>query len=190
MSESESSSEDSQTYSAQDILLSRLRFYRPRLEKFVVWLNQFENAVSIPGITEEKKKELFFMMIPDIINDFLKCQNASIDFSQLSYENIVTIYDSELSLDSSRYSLYERKFFHRIQYETETIEEYADSLMKLLLNIRTGLYKEEDLCNKFIDGLFDEQIRAFLQCFNNQDFESTITTATHIDFEKKIRRKK
>jgi hypothetical protein len=128
-------------------------------EEWTTWITQFETIAYRCGWSEDEKLD---QLLPS-----LKGVAAQFVFSQLS-SHTINCYADLIAELNSRFRVIETprsfaaKFSRRAQRHGETVEEFAADL-KMLYDrahrCRDRQTREEDLVRRFLDGLYDEEIK-------------------------------
>lgn len=154
--------------------------YRLQDCDFYEWLNVFEYVTEIVGIPYNKTVQFFFKMVDEEVHLDVRRINPTVNFYEISYQETILIYHNYIYPLRNKIDLYRRRFSCRIQFEQETIEKFADILLKMYknccYNYRTGARVRE----QFIKGLRDEDIRTYLRSFSTMSFQHAVEEA--IDF--------
>ncbi|KAI4476118.1 hypothetical protein M0804_013848 [Polistes exclamans] len=150
-------------------------------EEFYLWLNKFESVANIIKIPEDKMVELFNKMVDNNFHERIKNINPHVNFSELSYEQIINHYLCFFPPADETY-LHRKRFFCRDQYKQETIDNYAYCLEKIHNNCYYTCYVDERLCDQFTNGILDDDIKKYLNKIPYLSFDETVKKA--IEFVK------
>ena len=136
-------------------------------ESWSIWINRFEAIADLRGWNEEKRLD---MLLPK-----LQSQVGEYAFGVLprrflnSYKELVGELNSIFgTVEIPR--VYASKFHNRVQGEDESIEEYAVALRCLYFKgykHRDSQTREEDLVQRFLDGLKDQDMRFAVEFHKN-----------------------
>ncbi|KAI4476844.1 hypothetical protein M0804_013288 [Polistes exclamans] len=161
--------------------LSIVHIYNPKREgMFYSWLNKFEYVADIINVPNDKMVEFFTKMIDNDIHMAVKSIHPCVNFSELSYDEIINLYLNLFSL-SNLNDLHERRLVCRIRYEQETIEKYAESLRKIYNKCSYTNLSEKIICEQFIKGIRNDDIKTELMKTPDISFDEMVTFA--IQFE-------
>ncbi|KAI4476679.1 hypothetical protein M0804_013400 [Polistes exclamans] len=156
-------------------------FHPEEEERFYDWFNKFEYVTDIVGVPDDKLIEFFDEMIDNDVHKSVKKRFSSVNFFELSYEQLTNHYLRYYAF-SYESNIHEKRFMCRTQYEKETIQKYVYNLRKILNKCNFTDNPIEKLIERFIDGIRDDDIRSYL---NKSSFTSfTEIVAKAIEFEK------
>ncbi|KAI4476670.1 hypothetical protein M0804_013391 [Polistes exclamans] len=140
-------------------------------------------------VPDDKIIPFFNKMVHRDVHKNVKHAYPFIKFPELSYEEIINHYLTYFS-SSFENDLHKSRFICRKQYENETIvivtmlivEINADCLQKIYYQCRFISRMEEELCEKFINGIRNDDLRNYLIKSPSLLFDETILKA--IEFSK------
>ncbi|KAI4476678.1 hypothetical protein M0804_013399 [Polistes exclamans] len=155
----------------------KIHTYNPNYKlPFYKWLNKFEYIAGILGIPNIKMVRFFNKMVDDGVHKTVKEANPSINFSTLSYENIIDYYLCYFA-PSYESNLHRRRFNCRIQYLQEPVENYANNLRKIYNKCNYTYNSEKHLCNKFVNGIHDDELKTYLNETPDLSFKEMVVKA-------------
>ncbi|KAI4476667.1 hypothetical protein M0804_013388 [Polistes exclamans] len=164
--------------------LSMIQSYNPEKDGlFYEWLNKFEYVADTIGVPDNLMVEFFNGMVDDDVHESVMETNQSVNFSELSYDEIINHYLRYFS-SSDDIDLHRKRFLCRNQYEQESIENYADCLRKIYYKCSDINRLEEELCIQFLNGIRDDKIKAYFKEFPRLSFDHMIVMI--IAFQKEI----
>ncbi|KAI4473188.1 hypothetical protein M0804_015447 [Polistes exclamans] len=150
-------------------------------EKFHEWVNQFEYAAHIIGVPNNRMLEFFYKMVDNDFHSSVRIINSIVEFPTLSYEQTLELYHKFFSSNTNT-NLHRRRFFVRNQYKEEPIEHYANCLHEIYNKCNYTNRTNERLCEKFIKGICDKDIKNYLSNTPKLSFNEMVAKA--IEFEK------
>ncbi|XP_014611738.1 PREDICTED: uncharacterized protein LOC106790962 [Polistes canadensis] len=165
-------------------VLLLLRPYK-KLNKysFCLWLNKFEYIADMIEIPNDKMVEIFNKMVDNNDQEVIKQNNPSVNFSALSYKEIINQYFRYFTTMDVKY-VHRIRFVQRNQYEQEPLEKYANSLQKIYKKCAYRDEREKKLCEKFINGLCDNDIKAHIRKLSILPYNETVEKVLEIaEFE-------
>ncbi|KAI4476669.1 hypothetical protein M0804_013390 [Polistes exclamans] len=163
MSNEDSLNETQQIIYYRNQALSMMNIFELQEEWFFpTWLNKFEYVADMIEVSDDKMGELFIAMLHDNVHKPIKKNNASLNLSKISYENITNYYLRHYSIYYD-INLYRRRFTLRKQYEQEPIKKYANNLHKLHIKCSYTISSEKRLREEFLNGIRDKGIRLYLK---------------------------
>ncbi|KAI4476681.1 hypothetical protein M0804_013402 [Polistes exclamans] len=157
---------------------SRLKTFHPiNEEEFYEWLNKFEYVAGIIGVSSDDEiVKLFNTMVHTDIHARVQEYYSCVNFSELSYEEIVHRYLRCLSLSTKSY--FHRKRLHcRKQYEQETIENYARVLHKLYDKCKYTDLSDKRLREHFLNGINDNKIKTYIRKYSDLSYDPMVAIA-------------
>ncbi|KAI4476271.1 hypothetical protein M0804_013725 [Polistes exclamans] len=152
-------------HSDDDSLNSYISKASVMLEKFhshempiFPWLNKLESVADYVGVPDHKMAEFLYSMLesPEDLN--ITKEESSGNSFNYSYEEVkAKFFHCYAYMNITK--LARERFRARVQYEHETVEKYAESLKKLFDECSyKGEYRSK-LRNKFVHGLYDDDLR-------------------------------
>ncbi|XP_014611739.1 PREDICTED: uncharacterized protein LOC106790963 [Polistes canadensis] len=165
-------------------VLLLLRPYK-KLNKysFCLWLNKFEYIADMIEIPNDKMVEIFNKMVDNNVQEVIKQNNPSVNFSALSYEEIINQYFRYFTTMDVKY-VHRIRFVQRYQYKQEPLEIYANSLHKIYNKCEYRDEREKKLCDKFINGIRDNEIKAHIKKLSILPYNETVEKVLEIaEFE-------
>ncbi|XP_015185950.1 PREDICTED: uncharacterized protein LOC107071452, partial [Polistes dominula] len=168
--------EDNLICSYQNQALTLMQVYKlEEKEEFFEWLRRFQYVANTISIPPDKIIEFFNCMVDTDVHTYVNKTYPIYDFCIFSYEDTVKHYSIVL---------YRRRFISREQYENESILEYSYNLIKIFNECHYRINPEEKLCEQFINGLQDDNIRNHLKQKPCLSFYGTVAQA--MEFLKNI----
>ncbi|KAI4476851.1 hypothetical protein M0804_013295 [Polistes exclamans] len=143
---------------------------------FYKWLNKFEYTADILGIPEMNMVRFFNKKVSDCIHTNVKKDNPSVNFFELSYEDIIKYYLRYFA-PSYEIDLHMKRFMCRKQYLQESIEKYANNLKKIYKNCNYTENMEQELYVRFVTGVRDDDLRKYLNENPELSFDETVAKA-------------
>ncbi|KAI4476846.1 hypothetical protein M0804_013290 [Polistes exclamans] len=144
---------------------------------FSAWINKFEYVAKMIEVPDNRMIEFFYKMVENDVHQRVSKTFSSVRFPELSYEKIINhyLYYFASTFESD---LYRRRIMCRFQYEQETIMEYANNLKEMYKKCNKLYRKEINLCEQFVGGIRDDDIRSHLNKLNlNLSFDETVAKA-------------
>ncbi|KAI4476662.1 hypothetical protein M0804_013383 [Polistes exclamans] len=161
----------------------KIQTYIPQKEGvFFVWLNKFEYVANMIEVPNDKMIEFFNKMVDNNVHTSIKQSFSNVEFSELSYDDIIKHYLCYFNF-YNKSDLHRQRFICRDQYEKETIAIYANNLQKIYNKCDEKNNFEEELCEKFIDGMFNKNIRNFLSTMRGLSFDGMVIMAIAVENE-------
>ncbi|KAI4476660.1 hypothetical protein M0804_013381 [Polistes exclamans] len=155
----------------------KIQTYNPKKKgEFYVWLNKFEYVADLIEVPDNKMIEFFNNMVDNDVHTSIKQTLPTVNFSGLSYEEIINYYLRYFD-PFNESDLHRKRFECRNQYEKETIKKYADSLRKIYNKVNYTNNREAELCKQFFNGIRDDEIRADLKHFTGITFNYMVELA-------------
>ncbi|XP_043485983.1 uncharacterized protein LOC122513619 isoform X1 [Polistes fuscatus] len=145
-------------------------------EAFYMWLNKFESVANIISVPTNKMVKFFIKMVDNNFHEHMKKISRNVNFSKLSYDEIIKHYLRFFPPADETY-LHRKRFFCRDQYEEETINNYAYCLQKIHKNCYYKCYVDERLCDQFTNGILDNDTKKYLNKIPFLSFDETVTKA-------------
>ncbi|KAI4476849.1 hypothetical protein M0804_013293 [Polistes exclamans] len=163
--------------------LTMINFYNQNKEGiFYLWLNKFEYVADFVKVPNKKMVEFFNNMVDQNVHTSVKTKFLTVNFSELTYEQIIDYYLRYFATDDET-NLYRNRFICRNQYEEETIENYANRLRKIYNMCGYESNPEERLlCERFINGMLDNDLRNLLKGLSCLSFDEMVQFA--VDYPK------
>ncbi|KAI4476794.1 hypothetical protein M0804_013238 [Polistes exclamans] len=157
-----------------------IHVYNPEKEgMFYLWLNKFEYVVDVVGVPNYLMVQLFCNMVDNNVHRNVKMGFPSVHFYKLSYDKIINHY-LRFFAPSDEIYLHRKRFYGRHQYEQETIENYANHLQKIYNKCNYTCRTDERLCDQFIRGISDDDIRNHLNQIHGLSFCEIVIEAIAI----------
>ncbi|KAI4476668.1 hypothetical protein M0804_013389 [Polistes exclamans] len=157
--------------------ISMFRTYNNITEgAFYEWVNKFEYVTEIIELPGNKIIEFFKNMVHSDVHDIVKESNTSVKISDLSYEQIINHYLRCLCL-STELTLHRERFMCRRQYEHETLQHFADSLWRIQYYCNYRDHLDERLRDKFHQGIYDENIKSYIDKYPDLSFDVMVAIA-------------
>lgn len=150
--------------------------------RFYIWLNKFEFVADIIKVPKNMMFELFRHMVDEDTYAHVQSCFPCINYSQLSYEGIIKLFHKLFDYFDDERETYRERFRSREQFEQELILKYAANLEKLYSRCEFITRKNARICDRFISGLRDEEIRGKLE----QLLECPFIRVVHIALEMTI----
>ncbi|KAI4473670.1 hypothetical protein M0804_015241 [Polistes exclamans] len=164
-----------------NLAISMIPIYNQEHEEvFYAWLNKFEYVMDVIGVPDKKKVKFFNEMIDNNVHNIVKQNYFSVQFSKLSYENIISYYLRYFD-SSYKNDLHRKRFMCRNQYEQETIENYANSLRQIYNKCNFEIDQEKVLCEQFVNGIRENDTRIHLNKTPGLSFDEMVTKAIEFD---------
>ncbi|KAI4473768.1 hypothetical protein M0804_015186 [Polistes exclamans] len=154
-----------------------MQIYDSEKEDFNCWLNRFECVADLISIPKYQMGKVFLKMVNNNVRERIQIINPAINLSKLPYQKIIAHYLRFFSPNEDY--LHRRRFKFRKQYNKESIEEYANRLLKIY-NKCYKIYQsvpEEELCVQFIKGIRDNHNRSFLCITRGLTFNDAVKKA-------------
>ncbi|KAI4476687.1 hypothetical protein M0804_013408 [Polistes exclamans] len=166
----------------QNEVISRIDIYHPIYgDEFYLWLNKFEFVASVLMIPDDMKIKIFNKTVHDDVHTTVRKTYSLFNFSDLSYDKLVNLYLS-IFVSPDELTLHRDRFMSRIQYEHETIENYFNSLKKIIDKCNYGKNTTDILYKQFINGLRENDVRTHLKENPSLTYDQLVAEA--IKFEK------
>ncbi|XP_043485374.1 uncharacterized protein LOC122513167 [Polistes fuscatus] len=160
---------------------SFLEKFNPRRIQFFSWLNNFESVIDHIELPDNKRVEFFLEMLeyPEMKEDIRNVLQITFKKKSINhtYEEVVSKF-SAFHTGLPTTDFYRMRFQDRVQYKHETIKKYAESLEKLYSHCS---YKNKYYLKiQFVRGLYEEQIRIFLNKHKNIEFDEALKKAVEL----------
>ncbi|KAI4476718.1 hypothetical protein M0804_013335 [Polistes exclamans] len=166
--------QDNQITEYQERMIGMLRPFEELEEcTFCAWLNVFEFVTDMIEIPNDKMAEIINKKINNNFQELIKQNNPSVNFSELSYDEIINQYFYYIKPIDVKY-MHRIRFLVRNQFEQEPIEKYANNLQKIYNKCQYRDEREEILCVKFINGLRDDNCSTHIKLVTNLQFTETL----------------
>ncbi|XP_043485365.1 uncharacterized protein LOC122513158 [Polistes fuscatus] len=151
-------------------------YHSEKSSTFYYWINKFEYVVDKIKVPRDKIIQFFNKMVDDNVHTSVKETYPSVDFSKLSYEEIINHY---LRFFASPYvnNVYRIRLMYRQQFEQESIESYADNLRNICNKCDDNNQLKEKLREMFIYGIRDDDVKHHLSNTPNLSFDETVMKA-------------
>ncbi|KAI4476809.1 hypothetical protein M0804_013253 [Polistes exclamans] len=165
-----------------------IHIYHLQDGSFFAWFNKFEYIIDKIKVPDNKIIEFFYQMVHNEVHMEVMNSFPTVNFSKLSYENIINNYLKKFSFPDESH-LHRRRFIFRNQYEEETIDEYAKNLLKIYNKCDYIDFQDERLSGKFLYGIRDKEIKRYLKQISNLTFNKAIGKAIAFEMKKKKKSK-
>ncbi|KAI4476674.1 hypothetical protein M0804_013395 [Polistes exclamans] len=154
--------------------VSTLRTYNDITEgEFYEWINKFEYVADIIEVPSNKIHDFFKNMVHSDIHALVRDPYPRIKFS---YELIVNRYLRCL-YEKNELTSHRERFIYRRQYEHETLQHFANSLWRIQHYCQYKDNFEERLREKFRHGIYDENIKAYIDKYPDLSFDGIVAIA-------------
>ncbi|KAI4476855.1 hypothetical protein M0804_013299 [Polistes exclamans] len=153
--------------------------------KFYSWLNKFEFVADIIEVPGDKMIQFFNHMVENDTLIHVQLCFPNINYSQLSYEEIIKLYHYLFDNFDNVKDTYRERFLCREQFEQEPIQKYAANLEKIYSKCEYITRKDSRIRDRFISGLRDEDIKRKLE----QSHQLTFIRVVYVAFEMTIVKK-
>ncbi|XP_015185976.1 PREDICTED: uncharacterized protein LOC107071462 isoform X2 [Polistes dominula] len=162
------------------------RFHSENYRTFCEWFNNFEYVADMIKVPKDKMIAFFNEMVDNDLHKQVRNNNISVNFSNLSYKEIINLYIVFIKkCNQTHFHTY--RFYQRYQYEEETIENYFNNLRKIFK--KTLLKSERAFRREFLKGIRNYKIRAILnEHYNKMPLKDLLAKA--IELEKLINENK
>ncbi|KAI4476661.1 hypothetical protein M0804_013382 [Polistes exclamans] len=156
-------------------------FNPEKKERFYEWFNKFEYVTDRAGVPDDQISVFFNAMVNNDAHKSVKQRFSSVNFLELTYKQLTDYYLRYYAF-SYESDLHKKRFMCRVQYDNETIQNYANNLKKIFNMCNFTDYPIEKLIERFIDGIHDDDIRFHLSRSHYISFTDIVAKA--IEFEK------
>ncbi|KAI4476850.1 hypothetical protein M0804_013294 [Polistes exclamans] len=143
---------------------------------FLKWINEFEYTADVIGLPDDIMLQFFNNMIDKNTRIMIENNYHSVNFFQISYEETVQLYHRYFD-NSEEINLNKERFFAREQYRREPLEKYANNLQKIYNKCSYSINEEEKLCDQFIKGIRETDLRNYLLQIRGICFEEMVAKA-------------
>ncbi|KAI4476723.1 hypothetical protein M0804_013340 [Polistes exclamans] len=144
----------------------RMIYHNEENEKkiFWWWLNKFEYLANITEVPDDVMAKLFIEMVHEKIHERVKKKYPAINFTELSYEEIINHYICFFNYSSEILS-HRKPFQDRNDYEREAIKKYASNLQDMYNKTIYRLRIEKDIVKQYLRKFNDMDITKYFKEF-------------------------
>ncbi|KAI4474228.1 hypothetical protein M0804_014954 [Polistes exclamans] len=161
-----------------------LKKFNPECMIFLVWQNCFEFLVEILEIPDNIKSYFLLNMIKSSAIKMIRRKVGHINLLSLSYDTLMSKLEEIFSNYQDEF-VARFRFDWRDQIKGESVREYADALIKLIVKCNYGSRTKFNLINRFVIGLRSKKAQDKLLKMKKLSFNKAVYLAECIEFLEK-----